>query len=502
MTYRPEFNPPWTGFDHIVPLTLTRLGRRQAAAMVERVTAGEPLPAEVLRQIVAKTDGVPLFVEELTKTVIECGLVARSNGGYALSRPLTALAIPSTLHDSLMARLDRLAPVSEVAQIGACIGREFSHELLASISPMTDNVLNDALQQLIASELIFAVGTPPEATYTFKHALVQDAAYKFPVAAPPPRAAPRDRAEPVEDAGHRARVAGLALHEGGDAGAGRAKMARSEPKALAATHYPESIAHAKAGLALLDGVKSPRERSALEISLHTCLAFNYVATRGYGSYEAEASYSRSEELLPEIDDDRVALPILLGVGIFQWNRVSFALAVAYFGDLLKRAERAGDELMVYAARTEIASIQLWIGKPATGRPLIHQVLEDYDPAKHGILTSLAGQDYAVLTCGLGAVTENYLGYFDSSRQMAERGIAIAREIKHPFSIGMVLALASSAAIERKEIAAAVKWAVQCIDICAEQGLPRLGRLWAGHARTCSGIGGPAGGWPDRDRARN
>jgi predicted ATPase len=157
MTYRPEYTPPWSGFGHIMSLTLTRLGRRQAAAMVERVTGGVPLPQEVLDLIVAKTDGVPLFVEELTKTVIESGLVTRTNGAYALTGPVTDFAIPSTLHDSLMARLDRLAPVREVAQIGACIGREFSHALLAAISPMTDITLNDALRQLIASELIFAV---------------------------------------------------------------------------------------------------------------------------------------------------------------------------------------------------------------------------------------------------------------------------------------------------------------------------------------------------------
>ena len=269
-------------------------------------------------------------------------------------------------------------------------------------------------------------------------------------------------------------------------------MARSESKGSRSHALFGKHPHAQAGLSLLDGLSSPRDRSVLEISLHTCLAFNYVATRGYGSYEAEVSYRRSEELLPEIDDDRVALPILLGVGIFQWNRANFPLAVAYFGDLLKRAQRAGDDLMVYAARTEIASIQLWIGRPVAGRPLIHQALNDYDPAKHGILTSLAGQDYAVLTCGLGAVTENYLGYFDASRKMAERGIAIAREVKHPFSIGMALALASIVAIERKESAAAVALATQCIDICEEQGLPN----WADFARVAQGLAAALDGRPE------
>ena len=162
ITHRPEFEPPWLGQGHVAPLSLTRLGRADAAAMVARVS-DTPLPDDVLDQIVAKTDGVPLFVEELTKTVVESGAE-------------TANAIPETLQDSLMARLDRLAPVREIAQIGACIGREFSHRVLVAVSPLRDNALLDALQQLVNSELVFRSGAPPDAIYTFKHALVQDAA--------------------------------------------------------------------------------------------------------------------------------------------------------------------------------------------------------------------------------------------------------------------------------------------------------------------------------------
>ena len=136
ITFRPEFQPPWTGHAHVTALTLSRLGRRQGADLVARVTGGKPLPAAVVEQIVAHTDGVPLFVEELTKTVLESGLLEDAGDRYELAGPLPPLAIPTTLHDSLMARLDRLAPVKEVAQIGAVIGREFSHELLAAVSPL------------------------------------------------------------------------------------------------------------------------------------------------------------------------------------------------------------------------------------------------------------------------------------------------------------------------------------------------------------------------------
>ena len=171
ITFRPEFAAPWVGRAHVASFSLSRFGRRHAVAMIERITGGKPLPAEVLEQIVAKTDGVPLFVEELTRTVLESGLLREEAGAYVLASILTPLAIPSTLHDSLMARLDRLAPVKEIAQIGAAIGREFSYRLLEAVSPIKGPALQNALSQLMASELIHARGAPPEATYIFKHAL-------------------------------------------------------------------------------------------------------------------------------------------------------------------------------------------------------------------------------------------------------------------------------------------------------------------------------------------
>jgi predicted ATPase len=177
ITFRPEFQPPWTGLAHVTMLTLNRLGRRQTATMAERVAGGQPLPSEIVDEIAERADGIPLFIEELTKALLEGGLLREQNGRYVLDHPLPPLAIPSSLHDSLMARLDRLAPVKEVAQIGAVIGREFSYELLAAIARRTDSQLRDALDQLVRAGLILRRGVPPQASFAFKHALVQDAAY-------------------------------------------------------------------------------------------------------------------------------------------------------------------------------------------------------------------------------------------------------------------------------------------------------------------------------------
>jgi predicted ATPase len=176
-TFRPEFTVPWTPRDNVTTLPLNRLERELAITMIDRMTSGKRLPAEVRDQIAAKTDGVPLFMEELTKSVLESGLLREDNGSYVLASAPTPLAIPSTLHDSLTARLDRLSPIKETAQIEAAIGREFSQALLEAVSPIKGTALNEALHQLREAELIHTRGIPPNVSYVFKHALVQDAAY-------------------------------------------------------------------------------------------------------------------------------------------------------------------------------------------------------------------------------------------------------------------------------------------------------------------------------------
>ena len=177
ITFRPEFTPPWIGRPHVTMLTLNRLPRRQGAEIIAHVTGGKALPKEITDQIADRTDGMPLFIEELTKTVVESGIVSEAGGHYAMTGPTAALAIPTSLHASLLARLDSLAPTREVAQIGAALGRSFSYELISAVAGMPPQKLAEAPEQLVKAELIFRRGTPPDAEYTFKHALVQDAAY-------------------------------------------------------------------------------------------------------------------------------------------------------------------------------------------------------------------------------------------------------------------------------------------------------------------------------------
>ena len=194
ITFRPEFQPPWTGQSHVTMLTLNRLSQRERAMLVDHVTGGKTLPPGLLDQIVERTDGVPLFVEELTKAVLESEQLQEAGDHYVLDQPAQQLAIPTTLQASLMARVDRLGSAREVLQIGAAIGREFSYEVLAAVAGLPDAVLQDALIRLTEAELVFLRGTPPNAVYTFKHALVQDTAYSDHAARAAPAAACRHRA--------------------------------------------------------------------------------------------------------------------------------------------------------------------------------------------------------------------------------------------------------------------------------------------------------------------
>ena len=189
-TFRPDFVPPWTGRAHLTPLTLTRLAPQQVERLITTVAGGKPLPAAVVQQIMARTDGVPLFVEELTKTVLESGVLREGETHYTLTGPLTSVGIPATLQDALMARLDRLGAAKGVAQLGATIGRTFAYDLLQAVAALDEAVLQQSLRQLVEAELVYQRGIPPQATYTFKHALIQDTAYQsllqqHPAAVPP-----------------------------------------------------------------------------------------------------------------------------------------------------------------------------------------------------------------------------------------------------------------------------------------------------------------------------
>jgi class 3 adenylate cyclase len=316
---RPEFVPPWPSHAHVTTITLTRLGRREAEGLVDRIAGGKPLPRDVLEQILAHTDGVPLFVEELTKTVLEGGLLHAETDRYVLAGPLPPLAIPTTLHDSLMARLDRLAPFREVVQIGAALGRDFSYELLRAVAGLPDARLQDALRDLVHSELVFCRGTPPNSIYTFKHALVQDAAYATMLRSRRQqlhaRIATTLESQFPEIAATQLEVLAQHCTEAGLTEKAVEYWAKAGQHAVMRSAMTEAETLLRKGLVLLDSLPDTDWRRDRELDLQIALAQALTATQGYGAPAVYDAYRRARDLCEQHDRPDKLLSILLG----QWN---------------------------------------------------------------------------------------------------------------------------------------------------------------------------------------
>jgi class 3 adenylate cyclase len=317
LTCRPEFQTPWGFRAHLTPLTLSRLPRPQATQMTVRVTGGKSLPSEVVEQIVTKTDGVPLFVEELTKMVLESGLLWEGEERYELTGPLPPLAIPATLHDSLMARLDRLATVKDMAQLGATIGRTFAYELLQAVSSLDEAMLQHSLRKLVEAELVYQRGVPPQATYTFKHALIQDTAYQsllkstrqqyhqriaqvlaaqFPEIA---ESQPELVAQHYTEAGFNAQAVDYWQWAG--------------QRAVERSAYVEAIAHLTKGLEVLKTLPNTPESTQQELALHIALGAPLIAIQGLSAPAVERTYARARELCQQIKETPELVPVLVGL---------------------------------------------------------------------------------------------------------------------------------------------------------------------------------------------
>ena len=304
ITFRPEFGPPWTGQAHVTSLVLNRLERAETRAIVDRVAGGRELPAGLLDAIVARTDGVPLFVEELTKAVLEAGLLRPDGDRYVLQDPLPSLTIPSTLQGSLLARLDYLADVRKVAQVAACIGREFDHELLAAVVPLSKDELEEALAQLAKSELIFRRGVAPEATYTFKHALVRDTAYESLL-----RSGRRELHARIAEILERQRPETadvqpeLLAHHYTEAGLAEQAIRywqRAGARAAELSANLEAVVHLRKALELLGKLPEGAERARRELELQVALGGALISTKGYAAPETGRAYARAHQLCREV----------------------------------------------------------------------------------------------------------------------------------------------------------------------------------------------------------
>src|SRR5438093_3891938 len=329
-TSRPEFEPPWIGLPNVGALTLGRLDHNDVESMIARMTGGRVLPADVVTQIVAKTDGNPLFVEELTKAVLEANILVEDAEGYRLDGPLPPLAIPATLQDSLMARLDRLAPVREIAQIGAAVGREFSYSLMRPLVGRVESALKRALAQLEQAELVFRRGAPPEAAYSFKHALVRDAAYESMLKSRRQQLhgeIARTLEERFTDiVASQPEIVAHHLTQAGLVEPAIAYWLKAGQQAARRSANAEALNHLARGLELLPNIEEPMLRNKSELLLQTSLGNSLRATKGWSIDGVKHAYTRALQLCTESGFDEHTLPAVFG--LWTWNFVHAALGEA------------------------------------------------------------------------------------------------------------------------------------------------------------------------------
>jgi len=475
LTFRPDFSPPWTGRSHLTQVTLSRLPRRQAAEMTDWVAHGKALPVEVMEQVVAKTDGVPLFVEELTKMVLESGLLQEREDRYELIGPLPPLAIPATLHDSLMARLDRLAAVKAMTQLGATLGREFSYELLQAVSPWDEGTLQRGLQQLVEAEFLYQRGLPPQATYLFKHALIQDAAYQSLLRST--RQQYHQRIAQVVEArfpdlcetqpellAHHCTEAGLTAQAIG-------YWQRAGQRAIERSAHLEAISHLTRGLEVLKTLPDTLQRAQRELDLQTSLGPVLMATKGFTAPEVEAAYARARELCRQVGETPQLFPVLHGLWRFYVNRPALQTARELGEQLLTLAQRVGDSALLLEAHRALGQTTFWLGEMASSRAHMEQGMTLYDFQQHRSHTLLYGQDPGVVCRSFAAWALWVLGYPDQARQRIYKALTLAQELTHPFSLVYALTCAAIVHGFRREGPAIQKQAEEVMAVSQEQGFP-------------------------------
>ncbi len=494
MTSRPGWESHWADRSEILHLSLNRLTRRQVSELAEAVTGGRSLPAEVVGQIVKKTDGVPLFVEELTKMVIESGLLVEQGERYELASAVLDLAIPSTLYDSLMARLDRLGQAKDVAQLASVLGRSFPVELLEAVFDGEADIVARALGELVEAELLYKRGLGPLAEYSFKHALIQDIAYQSLLKSQrqqvhrrvgeilesrfPQRAseAPEAVARHYEEAQEREAAIDWYQRAGDLAGERSA--------------HPEAVAHLRHGLELLTGSTEAAMREVRELRLQVGLGKPLMAVEGYASEEVQRAFARARELSQKLGEDDLLFRSTWGLAAFYQARGDLGTSRALALELLDMASAAGDPVLELLANVTAGATAYYQGEWALAISHLDRALALWDPKEHQGLAPGYGQDPGVIAGVFAGIARCHCGEPERGLLEADRVLADARAAgAHPLVVAFALDFLAILHFLRQEPEAVVTRTEEAIAIGEQYGFVlehRLGELLRGWARSTQG----------------
>jgi class 3 adenylate cyclase/predicted ATPase len=445
VTFRSEFRPPWTGQPHVTALTLNRLGPREAGTMIRHIAGDMALPAEITAEIIERTDGMPLFVEEMTRAVLESGSSGTELRGAASVIPSAALAVPATLHASLMARLDRLGHAKEIAQIGSAIGREFSYSLIAAVARLSDERLQEALDRLTEAGLVIRQGASTDASFLFKHALVQDAAHSTLL---------RDRRRDLH-----ARIAAalvkifpdapdtqpeiLAHHytEAGLIEQAASLWGKAGQKSIARSALNEGVAQLAKALNQIAGLPGTPALRAEQMKLQLTLAATLIHVKGYPSPEVIAAFERARLMIEHAESlDEKPDPLLRFSALYAPWAAKFVafdgdIALARAEEILSLAEKSGSTAPVVLGNRAVGQTMVGLGRFEAGRLYLDRALALYLPDEHRPLAArFAGQDLAVAAFSYRSWALWQLGYPEAALKDVDLGLSDAREIAQATSL--------------------------------------------------------------------
>jgi predicted ATPase/class 3 adenylate cyclase len=486
LTCRPQFQPSWTHRSYLTEVSITRLSQPQIERMVERVAGGKTLPHAVMQQIVERTDGVPLFVEELTKAIVESGYLKAVNGHYELTGTLPALAIPATLQDSLMARLDRLVTAKAVAQYAAVIGRQLAYPLLQVVSQLDETTLQRELGRLVEAEIVYQRGLPPQATYVFKHALIQDAAYQSLLRST--RQQYHQRIAQVLEAQFPEIVATqpelLAHHytEAGDQEHAVGYWQRAGERALQRSAYLEAVQHLTRGLQVLATLPHTLARDHQELDLQMALGPALMSTKGQAALAVEQTYARAQELCAHIGETPQLFQTLQGLWRFYNGRGALPTGRKIAEQLLRLGQRAAVPALLLQAHSLLGNTLFYLGDYADA--LMHQ---KQGPAftnptmqcAHGFHLGVAA---AAGSLAVTALTLWCLGYPTQAVQKSQEALALARALAHPYSTTVVQHWAAHLHHRRREPLAVQAQVNTLLPLAIAQGFALYtgyGTCWQG-----------------------
>jgi len=473
LTGRLHVQLPWPPHSHVTPIVLTRFTRREAAEMVERIAGAGGLPVETVAQIVERADGVPLFLEELSKTVLESRNVHVDEARVAPASPAAAPAIPTTLQDSLTARLDFLSTVKVIAQLGAALGREFSYALLRAVADVDEAVLDHELARLVEAEFLYQRGVGPEATFMFKHALIQEAAYESLLRSTRQQYHRRIAQVMLEqfpnDANARPEYVAMQFTEGGEVASAVQWWQRAGQHAFQRAAFTEATVHFGNGLALLSSAPSSLQRDQMELGLQVELGYAQIPIQGWSASTTAQTFQRAAELCRQIGDTPVLFRALWGLGAFHFVRGDQREARQVAEQCLSVASAAGIVDALCQAHYLCGITSCAMGEFVSGQRHLEACVRLYPDENREAHRALYGQDAKASALSWLAMALWVQGEPEEALRLAEEGLACVRDAKQPFLLARGLAGVGVIRVFRGEPLGPDSPLQSALNLCAEQG---------------------------------